>query len=185
MTAAGETIAITGIAGGGDGVGRLADGRAIFVPRTAPGDRVALDPGRIERRRSYARGRVAAVLAPGPDRVVPACPHYEGDRCGGCQLQHLAYPAQLAAKRRIVGDTLRAQPPWACDDRIEPPRRGGTGPRSLGRPARHGFTATTALSVFRWSIARRRALMRCGRQAGTAAAPPSVDPAPRPRGGGT
>lgn len=107
MTAAGETVTITGIAGGGDGVGRLADGRAIFVPRTAPGDRVALDAGRIERRRSYARGRIAAVVSPGPDRVAPACPHYEGDRCGGCQLQHLAYPAQLAAKRRIVGDTLR------------------------------------------------------------------------------
>lgn len=124
MTTAGETVSITGIAGGGDGVGRLTDGRAIFVPRTAPGDRVALDPGRLERRRSYARGRVAAVLAPGPDRVVPACPHYEGDRCGGCQLQHLSYSAQLAAKRRIVGDTLRRIGKVDLDDPpIEPAPR--------------------------------------------------------------
>ena len=116
MTAAGETVAITGIAGGGDGVGRLADGRAVFVPRTAPGDQVALEAGRIERRRSYARGRDARIVVPGPDRVAPACPHYEGDRCGGCQLQHLAYPAQLAAKRRIVGDTLRRIGRLATDD---------------------------------------------------------------------
>ena len=121
MTGAGETVAITGIAGGGDGVGRLADGRAVFVPRTAPGDQVALEAGRIERRRSWARGREPRIVVPGPDRVAPACPHYEGDRCGGCQLQHLAYPAQLAAKRRIVGDTLRRIGKLAMDDpEIEP-----------------------------------------------------------------
>ena len=124
MTAAGETVAITGIAGGGDGVGRLADGRAVFVPRTAPGDQVALEAGRIERRRSFARGRDARIVVAGPDRVAPACPHYEGDRCGGCQLQHLAYPAQLAAKRRIVGDTLRRIGRLALDDpEIEPAAR--------------------------------------------------------------
>lgn len=121
MTAAGETVAITGIAGGGDGVGRLADGRAVFVPRTAPGDEVALEAGHIERRRSWARGRDPRIVVPGPDRVAPACPHYEGDHCGGCQLQHLAYPAQLAAKRRIVGDTLRRIGKLATDDpEIEP-----------------------------------------------------------------
>ena len=111
-----EAVAITGIAAGGDGVGRLADGCAVFVPRTAPGDRVALDPARLERRRRFARGAVAEVLAPGPDRVTPACPHYERDRCGGCQLQHLDYDAQLAVKRRIVGDTLRRIGKLEVDD---------------------------------------------------------------------
>jgi 23S rRNA (uracil1939-C5)-methyltransferase len=74
-----------------------------FVPRTAPGDlaRVRLAPG--ER---FARGVLDAVVTPGPDRIEPPCPHYTADRCGGCQVQHLAYAAQLAAKRGIVGDAL-------------------------------------------------------------------------------
>jgi 23S rRNA (uracil1939-C5)-methyltransferase len=74
-----------------------------FVPRTAPGDlaRVRLAPG--ER---FARGVLDAVVEPGPGRVEPPCPHYVHDRCGGCQVQHLAYDAQLAAKRTIVGDAL-------------------------------------------------------------------------------
>ncbi len=141
MTAALETVAITGIAGGGDGVGRLADGRAVFVPRTAPGDQVALEAGRIERRRSYARGRDPRIVVPGPDRVAPTCPHYEGDRCGGCQLQHLAYPAQLAAKRRIVGDTLRRIGKLAIDDpEIEPAERPWRYRAKVSLAAgRHGF----------------------------------------------
>ena len=46
-------------------------------------------------------------MEPSPDRVEPACPHYERDQCGGCQLQHCAMPAQLAAKRAMVGEALR------------------------------------------------------------------------------
>lgn len=101
-----EVVTIAGIAAGGDGVGRLADGRAVFVPRTAPGDSVTLRSG-VRLHRSYARGEIAHVLRPGPARVTPPCPHYSHDRCGGCQLQQLAYDAQLEVKRAIVGDALR------------------------------------------------------------------------------
>jgi len=115
-----EVVTITGIAAGGDGVGRLADGRVVFVPRTAPGDRVRLRDTLVPRRR-YARGEIAALEAPAAVRVAPACPHYDRDRCGGCQLQHLAYPAQLAAKRAIVGDALRRIGGLAVPDpEIEP-----------------------------------------------------------------
>ena len=102
-----DVIAISGIAAGGDGVGRMSDGRAVFVPRTAPGDRVELRAGSLRRHRRYARGEAARIVDPGADRVPAACPHYEGDRCGGCQLQHLSYDAQLRAKRSIVGEALR------------------------------------------------------------------------------
>jgi 23S rRNA (uracil1939-C5)-methyltransferase len=50
---------------------------------------------------------VEEIVAPGHERVTPSCPHYTLDRCSGCQLQHLTYDAQLAAKRRLVGDALR------------------------------------------------------------------------------
>ena len=91
-----DLVTITGIAVGGDGVGRLADGRVVFIPRTAPGDRVRLREQSLERYRNYARAEVA-----------PPCPHYVHDHCGGCQLQHVAYEGQLTAKRAIVGDALR------------------------------------------------------------------------------
>jgi 23S rRNA (uracil1939-C5)-methyltransferase len=98
-------VRILRLAVGGDGVGRLDDGRTVFVPRTAPGDLVELSSLREYRR--FARGRPGRLLEPGPDRVEPRCPHYVFDECGGCQLQHLAVPAQLEARRGFVGDALR------------------------------------------------------------------------------
>lgn len=101
-----EVVTIAGVAAGGDGVGHLADGRAVFVPRTVPGDAVALRPA-VQLHRSFARGEIDEILRPGPARVTPPCPHFIKDRCGGCQLQQLAYDAQLEAKRSIIGDALR------------------------------------------------------------------------------
>jgi 23S rRNA (uracil1939-C5)-methyltransferase len=100
-----EAVRIERIAAGGDGVGRLPDGRVVFVPRTAPGDAVTLKELRPSRR--FVRARLDQVLEPGPERIAPACPHYTSDSCGGCQLQHLTSRAQLAARRGFVGDALR------------------------------------------------------------------------------
>lgn len=102
-----DIVTITGIAVGGDGVGRLSDGRVVFVPRTAPGDRIRLREGSLQRHRNFARGELGEIVEASPNRVTPPCPHYTHDHCGGCQLQHLAYDTQLSAKRTIVGDTLR------------------------------------------------------------------------------
>src|SRR2546423_10308818 len=101
-----DVIAITSIAAGGDGVGRLSDGRAVFVPRTAPGERIRLRDG-VKLHKTFARGELAEVVAHTGTRVTAPCPHYLQDRCGGCQLQHVAYDTQLEAKRAIVGDALR------------------------------------------------------------------------------
>jgi 23S rRNA (uracil1939-C5)-methyltransferase len=98
-------VRILRVAAGGDGVGKLEDGRTVFVPRAAPGDLVELDRVRLSKR--FARARIARLLEPGPNRVVPPCPHYTRDDCGGCQLQHLNAAAQLSAKQSIVGETLR------------------------------------------------------------------------------
>ena len=102
-----DLVAVSGIATGGDGVGRLADGRAVFVPRTAPGEQVRLRPQSVRMHKRYARGEVAEIVTAAATRVVAPCAHYDGDRCAGCQLQHLAYSAQLDAKRDIVLATLR------------------------------------------------------------------------------
>ena len=99
-----ERLHIDRIAAGGDGVARAADGIVVFVPRTAPGDEVV---ARVRRERRMARGRLLDVMTPGPDRVEPPCRHYTIDRCGGCQIQHLSYDAQLASKSAIIHDALR------------------------------------------------------------------------------
>lgn len=93
---------IDSIAAGGEGVGRLPDGRVVFVHRTAPGDlaEVAL----TERRDRWARGRLLRVLEPSPERRDAPCPFY--GECGGCTLEHMTYEAQLRAKARIVADAL-------------------------------------------------------------------------------
>ncbi len=98
-------IGIDRLAAGGEGVGRLPDGRVVFVPRTAAGDRVELEQVREHRR--FARARPGRILSEGPGRVTPPCPHYMADWCGGCQLQHLEGDVQRAARRGFVGDALR------------------------------------------------------------------------------
>lgn len=96
-------VTIDSIAAGGDGVGR-SDGMAVFVPRTAPGDVAHV---RLSRGRRFARGELASLEVASATRVEPPCPHYTIDRCGGCQIQHLSYDAQLAAKSSIIGEALR------------------------------------------------------------------------------
>lgn len=98
-------VRILRLATGGDGVGRLDDGRAVFVPRTAPGDLIEVAQLRVQRR--FARGRLGTLVEAGDDRVAPRCPHYVEDDCGGCQLQHLDGAAQREARRTFVGDALR------------------------------------------------------------------------------
>ncbi len=98
-------VRILRLAAGGDGVGKLPDGRTIFVPRTAPGDLVEVTALRQHKR--YARARLARVVEPSPHRVEPRCPHYVHDECGGCQLQHVDNETQLASRRSFVGDALR------------------------------------------------------------------------------
>ncbi|MBX6366172.1 MAG: TRAM domain-containing protein, partial [Gemmatimonadetes bacterium] len=99
----GPVVHIRGIAAGGAGVGRLPDGRAVFVQRTAPGEEVEVRV--VEERRRWARAELGRVLAPAPERREAPCPYYA--RCGGCTLEHLVYPAQLRAKAGIVADALR------------------------------------------------------------------------------
>ena len=95
-------LTIERLAAGGDGVAR-ADAIVVFVPRSAPGDTVRV---RLDLRKRFARGEIQQLLIPSPRRVDPPCEHYRVDRCGGCQLQHLDYAAQLEGKRAIVRDAL-------------------------------------------------------------------------------
>ena len=96
-------LRVHSIAAGGDGVGR-SEGLVVFVPRAAPGDLALV---RIDSVKRFARGTLESVVEPSADRIEPPCAHYLVDRCGGCQLQHITYEAQLEAKRIIVRDSLQ------------------------------------------------------------------------------
>jgi 23S rRNA (uracil1939-C5)-methyltransferase len=103
-------LAVDDLAFGGDGVGRL-DGYVVFVRGGLPGDR--LQVRMTDTRARFGRAVLETVLTPSPDRVEAPCPYF--GRCGGCRLQHLAYPAQLALKERQVRETLTrlgALPPF-------------------------------------------------------------------------
>lgn len=96
------SLEIDSIAAGGDGVGRN-NGLVVFVPRTAPGELVT---ARISGKGSFARGALRTIARESEQRIDPSCLHYTRDRCGGCQIQHLNYAAQLRAKQRIIRDAI-------------------------------------------------------------------------------
>ncbi|HEY7521317.1 MAG TPA: TRAM domain-containing protein, partial [Methylomirabilota bacterium] len=99
----GETFELTidDLAFGGEGVGR-ADGYVVFVRGGLPGDRLRVRL--TEARGRFGRAVIEEVLVAAPDRVDAPCPYF--GQCGGCRLQHLAYPAQLAFKEKQVRDCL-------------------------------------------------------------------------------
>jgi len=125
-------VTVRGIASGGAGVGDLPDGRVVFVPRTAPGDRARIEV--VKDKPRWALGSLERVLEAGPGRTEPLCPLYAG--CGGCQLQHLPYEAQLAWKGRFVADALTR---LGHLGEVEPPEVVPS-PRTEGYRARMSFT---------------------------------------------
>ncbi|MEO7611475.1 MAG: hypothetical protein ABIV27_08185 [Gemmatimonadales bacterium] len=127
-------VDIRAIASGGDGVGSLPDGRTVFVPRTAPGDRVLLR--NVRARARMARASIATVVSAGPGRVEPACPHYVRDQCGSCQLMHLSIAAQHDVKARIAGDAMRRIAKRSVDD-----------PAMVAAPHPLGYRSKVTLAV--------------------------------------
>lgn len=109
-------IPIHDIATGGDGIGRAADGRVVFVPGAVPGDvvRVQVVEDRPRLLRAVLAGEDAVVTA-GPGRRTPPCPHaLEG--CGGCDWQHLDPPTQSRLRVRTVTESRRRLGGWSEPD---------------------------------------------------------------------
>lgn len=101
----GEKINVVGtsLASGGEGIARIGDeGFVVFVPGLLPGEKGTIQIETIKKR--YATGKLIGRLTKSPDRVKPRCPAY--GRCGGCQLQHLTYEAQLRFKTQMVADVM-------------------------------------------------------------------------------
>jgi 23S rRNA (uracil1939-C5)-methyltransferase len=95
-------LTLTGLAYGGDALGRDSGGRVVFVPFALPGERVQVRL--LEHRRRWARARLLQVLQPSSERTVPRCRHFGA--CGGCHYQHMPYADQLRTKQSILREQL-------------------------------------------------------------------------------
>jgi 23S rRNA (uracil1939-C5)-methyltransferase len=172
---------------------------ALAVPAGLPGERVIIGveypperrAGKRSRRRRHWKPRpprvwISEILEPSPLRVQPPCPVF--GTCGGCQLQHMQYAAQLEWKGSLVEQLLRevggfAQPPLlpavGCADawhyrnhmRFSVNRSGQAGLTARGShrvlpltacPIAHPFINTALASISREDNARPQVLMRCG-----------------------
>lgn len=94
-------IEIDDIGTEGEGIAHL-DGYALFIKDAIPGDVVRVKV--IKTKKNYGYGRLLEVVKPSKNRVEPVCP--VARQCGGCQIQHLAYDAQLAYKENKIKNCL-------------------------------------------------------------------------------
>ncbi|MBM36428.1 MAG: hypothetical protein CL460_04590 [Acidimicrobiaceae bacterium] len=116
-------VNIYDLAVGGEGVGRLKDGRVIFVAGAAVNDELVVEL--TEEKNRYTRGEIIEVVSPGEGRRQPLCRHVQAG-CGGCDWQHLSEEAQVDAKISTVKGALIKL------GSIEPPEVGYVaGPESL------------------------------------------------------
>jgi len=125
----------------GEGVARV-DGLTVFVPGALPREEVVAKVVLVKK--NYAVAELLEVVVTSDDRVKPQCPIYE--QCGGCQLQHYAYAAQLSAKQQQVKDalerighlscevlpTLGMREPWLYRNKMQFPAQGNKGELAIG-----------------------------------------------------
>jgi 23S rRNA (uracil1939-C5)-methyltransferase len=95
-------VRVSSLVYGGEALGRLPDGRAIFVPFALPGEKVRVQIE--EEKRGHVRASLIDVLEPSTNRVKPRCPHFTA--CGGCHYQHIDYSDQLKNKAAILCEQL-------------------------------------------------------------------------------
>ena len=96
-------VEITGLAYGGEGVGRV-DGYVVFVPWTVPGDKV--QARLIFKKKDYGRAKAEVFLVESPLRVKAPCPYFM--ECGGCRWQNMAYDDQVRFKQETLQEALGA-----------------------------------------------------------------------------
>ncbi len=114
-------LELTGLATGGRGLGRDASGRVVFVAGGLAGERVR---ARVERERpQYLEAVAEEIIQASSQRVQPRCPLY--GRCGGCDLMHLEYAAQVEAKTAWVLSALRRLPGLPAPQVFPSPRPWG------------------------------------------------------------
>jgi len=143
-----HTLTIKKVIAGGKGLATLADGMVVMVAGVLPGETVTVCETKVHR--GFMEAGLVRIEAASPERVVPPCPYYGS--CGGCDLQHGSYPAQLRIKAGILRESLeRARLELPPEQPTLPsPRPFGYRSRvrlHLDRAGRLGFHATASNTV--------------------------------------
>lgn len=127
-------VIIERLAFGGSGVGRI-DGKVCFVPFSAPGDHLKVRV--VKQHRSWVEAELEDIGEASPLRVQPVCPVF--GQCGGCDWQHLAYPAQVKAKGDILLETLQR-----VGKLVDPPVG-----QTVAAPSPYGYRARAQFKLHR------------------------------------
>ena len=135
-------LPIHGLSVGGDGVGRLPDGRVVFVAGAIPGDTVEVTLTHMRKRVQYAD--LLRIVAPSHDRVESRCPVL---RCGGCPLRHMSVARQADQKRQTIVEAMRRIGGIEVD-----PLLGTVAQFGDGWANRHRVRLHTAWSQERWQL---------------------------------
>jgi tRNA/tmRNA/rRNA uracil-C5-methylase (TrmA/RlmC/RlmD family) len=150
------SVVLHGFAHGGEAVGRMPDGRAVFVGYGIPGETVTVRV--TEEHERWCRAQLVDVVEPSDDRVTPPCPYFGVNQCGGCKLQHIAPARQRALLRQVVIDQLERL------GRIPDPPVAATMPAGdfeYRNRARFGVTPTGALGYRRSGSHELLVIDRC------------------------
>lgn len=107
------------VAHGGHFVARH-EGRVVFVRHALPGERVLVEVTEGASGSRFLRADALEVLAASPDRVAAPCPFSGPGRCGGCDFQHVALPAQRELKAAVVHEQLTRLAGLDVDVAVEP-----------------------------------------------------------------
>lgn len=87
----------------GLGLSRDQDGKITLLEGVIPGETVTATIH--SQGPKFCKGVAKAITHPSPERIPPPCPYYK--QCGGCDLQHMSYPAQLQGKHDIIKNLLK------------------------------------------------------------------------------
>lgn len=129
-------VKIESLAAGGAGIARV-DGKVYFVTGGLPED--VLEIKVVKDKGKFAEAVISGIIEPSANRVEALCPVF--DRCGGCELQTLAYESQIREKENILGETLRRIGGFQ-DINIEPIK---------ASPKHYGYRNRVTLSAFFYS----------------------------------
>ncbi|WP_144558488.1 23S rRNA (uracil(1939)-C(5))-methyltransferase RlmD [Shouchella miscanthi] len=95
------TVTIEDLTHDGSGVAKV-KGYALFIPQALPGEKAEVKV--VKTKKGYGFARLMNLVDESPSRVEPPCPIFH--QCGGCQIQHMDYGAQLHMKQKQVKEVM-------------------------------------------------------------------------------